>query len=211
MQVVKALAQECVRNKQWNEAFVAALKELGVDVEIPVNDAAKYVAAHKEDAVVEAAAMFPVSSDATDDLSGAVAVHIGVNPASNLPKGSDLIGVECYVWGACREINNELAGSFCDRGVNRPHRATLTAYHPERGYSWGTESSWFDNAVPVWFGEPGNYVEVTEGNMIREAHQFWIGSRTHGEWNTVYGLEGVEITREGDNYIVRARRDGRNF
>lgn len=209
MQIVKALAQECVRNKQWNDAFVAALKELGVDVEIPVNDAAKYAAAHKEDAVVDTATMLPV------DLAvpGSSTAGIGINPASNLPKGSDLIGVECYVWGTCRESDNSTTHSSYNLYEQRRKQVTLTAYHPERGYSWGTEMHWFDNAVPVWFGEPNDYVEVTEGLMVEKKHQLWVDYRSgvNGHWDVVFGLAGLPVREDECPRIVRARRDGRDF
>lgn len=170
MQVVKALAQECVRNKQWNEAFVAALKELGVEVEIPVKGG------------------------------------IEINPASNLPKGSDLIGVECYVWG---EASTSL-GERCiiaDRTLEQRCIATLTHYCSTKGYSWGTCNTWFSNAIPVWFGEPETYVEVTEGLMVRYKHQFLSDSMDRGNWETVYGIAGQPVR----DCIVRARRDGRDF
>lgn len=223
MQVVKALARECVRNKQWNEAFVAALKELGVDVEIPVEVDAKYPP--KEDSISLSGVMAGgdaidasrflhtvASQYRTDGIASVANDHsgrasdggnpIGINPASNLPKGEELIGVECFVWGDVRDSLGRSDATW-DLAPEQCSRSILTHYDPSKGYSWGSRDSWFDHAVPVWFGDPAEFEEVTEGRMIREYHQF----RSGRGWETVNGFDGCDLDVDG----VRRRRDGRSF
>ena len=227
MQVVKALARECVKNKEWNSAFISALKELGVDVEIPVEVDAKYPP--KDDSVslsgvmeggdaIDASRFLRTSVSATetatvesvaDGQSGRASDGsdpIGINPASNLPKGEGLIGVKCFVWGEVRDYLG-IRSYYCDRTIEQRHTAILTHYDPTKGYSWGSRGSWFSNAVPVWFGDPAEYEEVTEGPMIADYHQFNNSLINESRWETVNALAGSDASR----YNVRRRRDGRSF